>query len=246
MIEKMADLPDGVLGIRIGGCLTAHDYAGVITPMVEEAGREGGRLRCLIVIESDFTGLTPTAVADDVRLGLHALGAVDGIAVVTDVSWILTAARWGAFLMPFPLRVFPPAERAAATDWLAALPAGAGITLALDEPTGVLTVEVTEALRIEDFETLAASVDPWMQEHGELTGVVLHVRSSPRWVSVGSLLRHVRFVVGHQGKIGRLALVTDMTAADALAAAADHLVHPRVRTFGYADLAAAQVWAAGS
>lgn len=56
----------------------------------------------------------------------------------------------------------------------------------------------------------------------------------------------MRFVVGHQGKVGRLALVTDMTAADTLAAAADHVVHPQVRAFGYADLAAAQVWAAGS
>lgn len=246
MIEKMADLPQGLLGLRIGGCLTAGDYADVITPAVEGAERAGGRLRSLIVIEPDFTGLTPPAVADDIRLGLNAFGAFDGVAVVTDVSWVVTAAQWGALLVPFPLRVFPLAERGAATDWLAALPTGTGITLALDEPTGVLTVEVTRALRIEDFETLSASVDPWMREHGELTGLVLHLRSHPHWASVGSLLRHVRFVVGHQGKVGCLALVTDMTAAATLAAAADHVVHPRVRAFGLADLAAAQAWAAGS
>lgn len=178
MIEKMADLPRGVFGLRIGGCLTAHDYTDVITPVVEEA-RADGRLRCLIVIEPDFAGLTPPAAADDVRLGLHTVGAFDGVAVVTDVSWIVAAKQWGAFLAPFPVRVFPPAERAAAADWLAALPTGAGITLALDEPTGVLTVEVTEALCIEDFETLATSVDPWIYEHGELTGLVLHLRSTP-------------------------------------------------------------------
>jgi hypothetical protein len=105
---------------------------------------------------------------------------------------------------------------------------------------------VTEALRIEDFETLSASIDPWMHTNGELTGLVLHLRGFPRWTSVGSLLRHVRFVAGHQGKVGRLALVTDTPVAEALAVAADHVVHPQVRAFGYADLAAAQVWAAGS
>lgn len=59
MIEKMAGLPHGVFGLRVGSCLTAHDYAGVITPVVDEATRAGGRLRCLNVIEPDFSGLTP-------------------------------------------------------------------------------------------------------------------------------------------------------------------------------------------
>lgn len=246
MIEKLTDLPTGVIGLRAGGRLTPQDYADVVVPMVDDAMRDGARLRCLIEIDPGFEGLTPPAVADDVRLGLHAFGAFDGVAVVTGPGWVAEATRWAAFLVPFPLRVFDPAERGAAADWLAALPAGAGITLAVDGSTGVVTAEVTQALRIEDFETLAAAVDPWMRAKGELPGLVLHVRGFPRWASVGSLVRHIRFVVGHQGKLGRLALVTDTPVAGALAAAADHVVHPQVRAFGYADLAVAQAWAAGS
>lgn len=246
MIEKLADLPTGVTGLRAGGRLTAEDYEKVITPLVDDAMRDGARLRCLIEIAPDFTGLTPPAVADDVRLGLHAFGAFDGVAVVTGTGWVADATRWAALVVPFAMRVFAPGERAAATDWLAALPAGAGITLALDDTTGVLTAEVTEALRIEDFETLAATVDPWMRAKGELPGLVLHLRGLPRWTSLGSLVRHVRFVVGHQGKLRRLALATDTPVAGTIAAAADHLVHPRVRAFGFADLAAAQAWAAGA
>ena len=68
MIEKLTDLPDGVLGLRVGGRLTPQDYEDVITPMVAEAVREGGRLWCLIEIEDEFSGLTPPAVVDDVRL----------------------------------------------------------------------------------------------------------------------------------------------------------------------------------
>ncbi|MFR9802355.1 STAS/SEC14 domain-containing protein [Pseudonocardia sp. RS010] len=246
MIEKLGDLPDGVLGLRVGGRLTPQDYDDVIVPMVEDAMRDSGRLRCLIEIDDDFTGLTPPAVVDDVRLGLHAFGAMDGAAVVTRLGWITTATRWAVFVVPFPMRVFAPGERTAAAAWLAALPAGAAIDAVLDESTGVVTAEVTEALRIEDFETLAATVDPWMREHGELPGLVLHLRGVPRWTSLGSLLRHVRFVVGHQGKVGRLALATDVPVATAAASTVEHVVHPQVRVFGYADLAGAQAWAAGS
>ena len=245
MIEKLSELPAGVIGLRVDGGLTAADYEDVITPMVDDAMRAGGPLRCLIEIEPGFEGLTPPAVVDDVRLGLHAFGAFDGVAVVAGEGWVATATGWAAFLVPFPMRVFAPGERAAAAEWLAALPAGAGITHALDVSTGVVTAEVTQALRIEDFEALAATVDPWMREKGELTGLVLHLRGFPRWASVGSLVRHLRFVVGHQGKIGRLALVTDTPVAATLATAAGHLVHPQVRAFGYADLPAAQAWAAG-
>ncbi len=246
MIEQLADLPPGVIGLRAGGRLTAKDYEDVVTPMVDEAMRGGGRLRCLVEIEPGFGGATAPAAADDVRLGLHAFGAVDGIAVVTGPGWVATTTTWAAFFVPFPMRLFAPGESGAAAAWLAALPAGAGITSTLDESTGVLTAEVTQALRVEDFEALAATVDPWMREKGELPGLVLHLRGLPRWASLGSLVRHVRFVVGHQGKVGRLAIVADTPVAATLAATADRVVHPQVRAFAYADLAAAQTWAAGA
>ncbi|GAA2864778.1 hypothetical protein GCM10010472_22620 [Pseudonocardia halophobica] len=246
MIEKLTDLPDGILGLRVGGRLTPQDYEDVITPMVAEAVREGGRMRCLIEIEDDFSGLTPPAVVDDVRLGLRTVGSFDGVAVVSDLGWIRTPTQWAAFVVPFPMRVFPMAERRAAADWLAALPAEARIEVTFDETAGVVTAEVSEALRIEDFERLAATIDPWMREHGELPGLVLHVRRVPGWTSLGSLVRHIQFVVRHQGKLGRLALATDVPVADAVASVADHVLHPQIRAFGYADLRAAQAWAAGS
>ncbi|GAA4677609.1 hypothetical protein GCM10023215_07940 [Pseudonocardia yuanmonensis] len=245
MIEKLTGLPDGVLGLRAGGRLTQQDYEDVIRPLVEEAVREGRRLRCLIEIDDDFGGLTPPAVVDDMTLGLRTVGAFDGVAVVTDLAWIRTPTQWAAFVVPFPMRVFPRTDRGPAAEWLAALPAGARIEVTLDETTGVVTAEVSEALRIEDFERLAATVDPWMHAHGELPGVVLHVRRVPGWTSLGSLLRHVRFVVGHQGKVGRLALATDVPAAEVVASVAGQVMHPQIRAFGYEDLRAAQVWAAG-
>ncbi|MCE3554638.1 STAS/SEC14 domain-containing protein [Pseudonocardia sp. RS11V-5] len=246
MIEMLAGLPAGVVGLRVGGLLTPQDFDDVVAPMIEQARAGGARLRCLIEIDDDFRGLTPPAVLADVRLGLQTVGAYDGVAVVTNLGWVARPTQWAGFVVPFPMRVFPRTDRSPAADWLAALPAGARIQVALDETTGVATAEVSEALRIEDFESLAAAVDPWMARHGELRGLVLHVRSVPGWTSLGSVVRHVQFVVGHQGKIGRVALATDIPVAPAVASVAGYVVHPQVHVFPYADLAAAQVWAAAS
>lgn len=245
MIEKLVDLPTGVFGMKVGGKLTEEDYREVITPMVEDAIRDYGSLRCLVEIEDDFAGLTPSAVDDDVRLGLHVLGAFDAVAILTDITWIKNAKQWAGFFVPFAMRLYPLSERAAAVEWLAGLPESAGITVALDEKTGVLTAEVTEALAVEHFEKLAATVDPWLREHGGLSGLVLHVRSFPGWASMGGMVRHVQFVVGHQRKVARIAVVTDTPGAETIASVVGHVVHPQVRAFGYADLAAATTWAAG-
>jgi SpoIIAA-like len=245
MIEQLTDLPPGVLGMKVGGKLTERDYRDVITPMVEDAMRESGALRCLVEIDDDFTGLTPSAVDDDVRLGLHMLGVFDAVAIVTNIAWIRNVKAWAGYFVPFPMRAYALGERAAAAAWLAGLPDSAAITATVDERTGVLTAEVTEALAVEDFEKLAAVADPWLREHGELSGVVLHVRGFPGWASLGSLVRHMRFVVGHQGKVARIALVTDAPGAETLASVVAHVVHPQVRAFPFADLTAATAWAAG-
>lgn len=245
MIEELTGLPEGVVGLRAAGRLTVADYEQVIGPMIEQARRSDGRLRCLIEIDDDFRGLTPAAVLDDIGMGIGTVGAYDGVAVVTDLAWIRTATEWVTFVVPFPTRTFPAGARSEAAQWLADLPAGAAVEVDLDTASGVVTVEVDEALRIEDFERLAATVDPWTREHGELRGLVLHVRRVPGWTSLGSLIRHVQFVLGHHGKIRRLALVGDTPVVPPVAAVADRVVHPEVRAFPDPDMAAARAWAAG-
>ncbi len=247
MIEKLDGLPAGVFGVRCGGTLTAREYRDVLGPLVAaaRAGSAGG-LRCLVEIDDDFTGLTPPAVGEDLRLALHVFGAFDGVAVVTDIPWVRRADQWSGFFMPFPMRTYAMSERAAAAAWLAGLPAGGAVTVQLDEATGVAVAEVDGALRVEDFVALAAALEPWMREHGELAGLVLHLRRFPGWASLGALVRHVQFVLGHHGKVGHIALATDTPAAEVVASIAGHVVHPQVRAFGYDDLDAARAWAGGA
>ncbi|MEJ8279677.1 STAS/SEC14 domain-containing protein [Pseudonocardia spirodelae] len=244
MIEVLHDLPRGVFGLRVDGRLTAQDYEQVVEPLVASARRADDRLRCLVEIDEGFRGLTPGAMLDDLRLGLDTVGAYDGVAVLTRSAGLRRAAEWTARLVPFPVRVFRPGDRSRAAQWLADLPAGSTVHVEIDA-ADVARADIGTALRVEDFERLAATVDPWIREHGELRGLVLHLARIPGWTSPGSLVRHLMFAVGHHRRIRRLAMVGDPHLLALAARALDRVAHPEVRAFAGDGSAAAHDWAAG-
>ncbi|MGD9529047.1 STAS/SEC14 domain-containing protein [Pseudonocardia sp.] len=243
MIEKLGDVPDGVIGVRASGTLTAQDYASVVDPLVDELTREGRRGRFLVEVAPDFRGLTPAALVQDVRDGVRAIRSFDGCAVVTDVAWIRRATAAAAAVLPYPLRTFRGHQRAAAQAWLVALPAGGNVTARLVPDSGVVVVEAAGALRVEDVQALAAVVDPWLDEHPDLPGLVVRAPHFPGWATLGALLRHLGFVGTHHRRVGRLAVVVGGRLAPQAAGLAGRIVHPQVRWFDPDDLDAAVAWA---
>ena len=189
--------------------LTREEYDTVVVPLLDEARREGHRLRCLCEVGADYRGLTPGAAWEDLTLGLRALHLFDGCAVVSDVGWIREASRLAAFLMPCPVRVFDERDRAGAAAWLAGLPEGPGASVRLDPDAGVVVVEVVAPLRAADFDRLAATVDSWLATHEALPGVVVHARAVPGWENIGALMRHLWFVRDHHRRVRRVALAVD-------------------------------------
>ncbi|MFC5235957.1 STAS/SEC14 domain-containing protein [Pseudonocardia zijingensis] len=242
LIERIDDIPAGIFGVRAVGTLTAEDYAKVVAPVVDDVTRNRKRLRCLVEVGPDFTGVTPAAAWEDVRLGLRAMRAFDGCAVLTGNDRVADASRVAAFVMPCRVKVFGLDERTAAVEWLTDLPSGAAIRPKLIGP-GVVLVEVSEPLRTADFVLLAEIVDGWLAEHPTLTGLVVHTRRVPGWATLGSLLRHVGFVRGHHRRIDRLALASDSRAASVAPRVITRLIHPEVRAFGYDRLDDAIAWA---
>lgn len=244
MFERISDVPAGIFGVRATGTLTAEDYETVIEPVVDDVARHRSRLRCLIEVGPGFTGVTPAAAWEDVRLGLRAVRAFDGCAVLTDDDRVAAASRVAAFLVPFPVGVFAPGARATAVDWLTGLPGGAAIRPNLVEP-GVIVVEVCEPLRVEDFLLLGQLADGWLADHATLPGLVVHTRRVPGWASPGALLRHAGFVAGHHRRLDRVAVVSDARAAAVLSLIAGRVLHPQVRAFRYDRLEEAVAWAGG-
>lgn len=244
MIERLQDLPPGIDGVRARGTLTSDDYERVLLPILDEARSQGRRIRLLYWFGPDFHGFTAGAAWEDARLGLRHLRLFERCAIVSDVGWIRASSRLFGAMMPCPVSVFGNDEWQQAVAWLTAPRATPGITHRLMPESGVLVVELHGPVRAEDFDALASAVDPWIETHGELRGLVLHAREFPGWENVGSFLRHVRFVRDHHRRIRRVAICAGGTIASVAPRLAEHFVHAELRHFGHDQLEPAIAWAA--
>jgi hypothetical protein len=120
MIERMDDVPAGVIGLRASGKLTKDDYQSVMEPALNEA-IESGEARVLFVLP-DFDGLEPKAWLEDVKTGLGVeiahRAAWKRLAVVTGVDWVGRAMRLFAWAMPGELAVYEMDELDKAKEWV--------------------------------------------------------------------------------------------------------------------------------
>lgn len=242
MIEQLTDLPPDVDGLRARGRVTKEDYLQVLEPLLYRARREGRRIRLLYEFGPEFEGFTPGAAWEDARVGLQYLRLFERCAVVTDTDWIREASRFVGTMMPCPVRTFGVAERQEAIDWLSAPVEAVAVKHRLYPEEGVLVIEPERPLRREDFDAIALTVDPWIEAHGPLRGVVVRARSFPGWQDLGSLLRHLRFVRDYHRRVGRVALVADGKMAELAPKLGEHFVEADLRHFPYEEIDQAMAW----
>lgn len=107
---------------------------------------------------------------------------------------------------------------------------------------GVLIVHPEGALRAKDFAALAADVDPFIEVHGALNGLMIDAPAFPGWENFAGLVSHLRFVRDHHRLIRRVAVVSDSTLLAFAPRLASHLVSAEVRAFGAAERDAALAW----
>jgi SpoIIAA-like len=122
MIERIDNVPAGVIGVRASGKLTKDDYRDGLEPALKEA-TDSGEARVLFVLP-DFDGLEPGAWIEDVKTGLKVeienRSAWKKLAVVTGVDWIAKAMRLFAWAMPGELGVYEMDQLDQAKSWVAA------------------------------------------------------------------------------------------------------------------------------
>ena len=126
MIERIANLPDRVLGLRASGEVTADDYERVLIPALEEKLGQHRKIRLLYVIGDGFTGYTSGAAWEDAKVGMKHLTAFDRVAVVTDVNWIENMVKAFGFAIPGEVRVFDGDDLEEAQAWISEPPASVG------------------------------------------------------------------------------------------------------------------------
>lgn len=122
MIERIQEMPSGVIGLRAEGKLSKDDYTGVLEPALQE-GVDSGELRLVFVLDT-FDGLEHGVWIEDMKTGLRAWvrdhAAWRRFALVTDVEWVAKAMRAFAWMAPGEVRTYALSEVEQATQWVAA------------------------------------------------------------------------------------------------------------------------------
>jgi hypothetical protein len=110
------------------------------------------------------------------------------------------------------------------------------------EDAGILIVSPEGPLETKDFDQLAKQVDPYLEQKGQLNGLMIQAESFPGWHDFGGLISHLRFVRGHHQHIKKVAAVSDSTFLTIMPKVAQHFVAAEIRHFDYDERGAALIW----
>ena len=112
----------------------------------------------------------------------------------------------------------------------------------LDTANSILYLWPKSALEQSDFVQLANTADPYIEEVGGLTGLIIEARTFPGWESLGAMAAHFRFVKDHHKHIKKIGLVTDSALGNVAEHLASHFVSAEIKHFPSGELEAARQW----
>ena len=112
----------------------------------------------------------------------------------------------------------------------------------IDTAHSILYVRPKSSLAQDDFVQLAKTVDPYIEETGDLAGLIIEVSTFPGWESLGAMAAHFRFVRDHHKHIKKIGLVTDSALGNVAQYLASHFVAAEIRHFSAGELEAAKQW----
>ena len=118
MIERITDLPAGVVGMRAVGTFTVADFVTNIEPEVERVEAADRKLRLLLHLGPEFDGFGDGAWGDLTK-ELRATPFHRG-AVVTDDTAIRTGIALLRFVLHGHVRSFGNDDYHRAAEWVAA------------------------------------------------------------------------------------------------------------------------------
>lgn len=118
------------------------------------------------------------------------------------------------------------------------------IEFKLDPKTAILTIHPRSALEKNDFVELGQAVDPEIEKHGDLAGLVLDASHFPGWDSFGALVTHLKFIRDHHKHVKKIAVVTDSPMGDAAEHITSHFVSAEIKHFPAGQTGQAEAWIA--
>ena len=115
----------------------------------------------------------------------------------------------------------------------------------LDKTHAILHVKPDAAFEQSDFQKMAEEVDPFLEAHGELRGLLIEVPKFPGWENFEAMVAHFRFVRDHHKRIEKVAIVTDSVMGDFAQHVGSHFVAAEIKHFPAGEVEAARAWILG-
>lgn len=116
------------------------------------------------------------------------------------------------------------------------------LNIDLNKEAGLAIVQPEGTLSESDFDTVASVIDSYLEEHGELNGLIIYTKDFPGWDSFSAMLKHFKFVKDHQQKLSHVALVTDSAIGNLAEKIAGHFISAEVKHFPYSQVVDAKSW----
>lgn len=116
------------------------------------------------------------------------------------------------------------------------------LNITLDRKEAIVTLEPYGALCKDDFDTAVKVIDPFIEKHGKLDGLIIYTESFPGWEDFAALSRHITFVKNHHQKVKRLAFVTNSSVGGFVETIASHFVKAEIKNFTFDQLDEAKSW----
>jgi hypothetical protein len=224
------------LAIHVSGILTQADYEQFV-PEFERLVRRNGKSRVLFDM-TGFHGWEAAAIWEEIKFDAKHLAGIERLAMVGDKQWQHVMVTICKPFTKATVKYFDHTDIAGARKWLDESVATGNkiggrhmLKYQLLLPEGILILEPDAPLEAADFEGLVREIDPYIAEHGKLSGLMIRAKAFPGWANLEAFRAHMQFIKSHHQKIVRLAMVTDSKLLAELPKIAAHLVDVQVKHF---------------
>lgn len=106
----------------------------------------------------------------------------------------------------------------------------------------ILEVKPVGKFSAEDFQQLAAQIDPVITEQGRIGGLLINAQDFAGWESFVALISHFRFVHDHHKHIQKIAVLSDNPVLSFMPNLVCHFVSAEVRPFSLSEYPQALEW----
>jgi tRNA U38,U39,U40 pseudouridine synthase TruA len=114
------------------------------------------------------------------------------------------------------------------------------VELLQDRGVAVLTPQ--GKLEASDFERAGREIDPFIETHEGLNGLIVHTKNFPGWADFSTFVKHIQFIKNHHRKIRRVAIVSDGEILKIVPAIAQHFAAAELRQFPFDEIDRALAW----